>query len=172
MKQILVIDTDYIYNRNKDPIVRIFGKDIQNNSDIILHVKNMIPYLYVKGLTVEKIKSIPIASPLIKSIEKIQKYEPIGYQTEKTDVIKIYLHDPKKTPELRKILEQIGGIVYEADIRFKARFMIDTGIDALSVIEFDEKGKELPNYGNNCRNNYICNIDEIKNINEQMTFEY
>lgn len=41
MKMVL-IETDYIYNKNKEAVIRLFGKDILNNKDTILHRNDTI----------------------------------------------------------------------------------------------------------------------------------
>lgn len=171
--KLLVIDADYIISKNGIPTVRLYGKKvggIDEGKDTVVHIRNFEPYLYTEGL--EESKIYEIAKDYIKNIEIVQRYRPIGYQEQPAEMLKITLFNPKTTPTVRKLVENNGGMVYEADILFKNRYLIDSGISGMSIINFDETDKELANYGLSCENLYIVNKEDITITKEIVQIEY
>jgi DNA polymerase I len=67
-------------------------------------------------------------------VEKIERFEPIGYQVSPKKMLKITTHDPKEVRILRENVREIEGIkaVYETDILFKNRFLIDMNLGGMS----------------------------------------
>lgn len=171
--KIIVLDCDYLFNVKGEPVIRIYGKKTEGSGEgnnVVLHVKGFEPYFYAEG--VDEVDIINIASEYIKRIENVEKYSPVGYQIEKVAMKKIILYNPRNTPIVRKKIEEIGGVCYEADILFRNRFMIDRGIIGTGVIEFDHIGKELNNYGISCIELYICNVEDIRTLDEIVKIEY
>lgn len=177
--KVLVIDIDYTFNKNQEPVIRIYGKKVGGSvegEDVVLHVRNFEPYFYCSGEDISISEINEVLGGYVKRVEVVKKYKPIGYQREKIDMFKIILKNPRVTPECRKMLvenmgDKISGI-YEADVLFRNRYMIDRGIDGMSVVEFNHIGKELSNYGLNCNEMYIVGLDEIKMTDEKVDFEY
>ncbi len=127
-----LFDCDYVMVENSS-LVRFFGKTKEGKS-VCAFLKGIYPYFYVHAKnqfedSLENIlkKQFP---GLIVKLEKVQKYLPVGYQTEKTPLTKITLNDPSRVPEVREFLnkEKFVDNVYEADILFKYRVMADLGI--------------------------------------------
>lgn len=174
--KLLVIDTDYLSNRAGEPVIRLYGKKVgthDEGKDVILHAKGFEPYFYSNTNWLAKEDIENALKQYIKRIELVKRYQPIGYQTEKSEMIKIVLFNPKSTPECRKIVESMDIQVMEADVLFKNRFLIDTGISGMSVIEFDQIGKELAHYSNlNCHELYITNYKDIHVTNDKVNIEY
>jgi len=174
--KLLVIDADYLSNRAGEPVVRLYGKKVDTHDegkDVILHAKGFEPYFYanVEWSAKEDIENV--LKTYIKRIELVKRYQPIGYQTEKSEMIKIVLFNPKSTPECRKIIEAMDIQVMEADVLFKNRFLIDTGISGMSVVEFDHIGKELNHYSNlNCKELYIIDYKGIRVTDVKVNIEY
>jgi DNA polymerase I len=133
------------------------------------------PYFYFSGdTTIEEIEYI--LKGYIKRAEVVKKFRPIGYQCEKVDMFMVTLKNPRNTPECRKLLsialgDKIEGI-YEADILFRNRYLIDSGVNGCSIIEFDNVGKDLKGYGLNCKEMYIVGKEDIRLTDERMNFEY
>ncbi len=169
--RIVVLDCDYTYNRKGEPVIRLYGRKVGGNEEeVIIHVKRFEPYSYCEGISEEDV--IGAAGEYIKRIEKVMRYRPIGYQVDKVEMLRVVLYNPKVTPEVRALVEKAGGIVYEADILFRNRFLIDSGINGMSVIEFNEIGKELGGYGLNCEELYIMEMEDIRVIDEIVSIEY
>jgi len=173
--KLLVIDIDYHPNRIGEPVLRIYGKIVgtsDEGKDVILHAKGFEPYFYANVEWLAKDDIEKTLGAYVKRIELVKRYQPIGYQTNKSEMIKIVLFNPKATPECRKLLEEIDIQVMEADVQFKNRFSNDTGIGGMSVITFNQFGKELANYGLNCNELYIVNYKEIRVIDEKVNIDY
>lgn len=172
---VLVIDCDYKQNKKGEPIIRIFGKKVgtsDEGKDIVLHARGFKPYCYanVAWIAEEEVKTA--LKGYFETIEKVEKYQPIGYQTKKSEMLKIILFDPKSTPEVRKILEEMDIQVMEADIPFKNRFMLDIGMSGMSVIQFDEIDKQMNNYGLNVEELYMVDYNEIYVTDKIVNIEY
>lgn len=169
--KVIVVDCDYLANRKGEPVLRLYCKNVSNSEDIILHVKNFEPYFYVHANDIHEVETKLIE--YVKKVEIVEKFLPIGYQIEKTQLIKVTLFNPKNTPECRRICEEeLRCIVYEADILFKNRFLIDMGIVGMGILEFNEIGKELKPYGTNVEQLYIIDKNEIQVTDEKITIEY
>ena len=173
--KLLVIDTDYRPNKLGEPVIRIYGKKVNCSDEgvnVVLHIKGFDPYFYVNEdwKALDEVKNT--LGDSVKKIELVKKYKPIGYQMEKTEMLKVVLYNPKDTPKCRELLERIDIEVFEADVQFKNRFLIDTGISGMSVIEFNHIGTELPNYGLNCNETYITNYKDIRITNDKINIEY
>lgn len=182
MTRMLVIDADYFYNVRNEPVIRLYGKEVggdNEGSNFILYVENFEPYLYLDGCgyNIDKLVNlVDIACKgYIKRIEKVYRYRPIGYQEIKQEMLRLVLYNPRVTPDVRQMLpEKIEGVddskIYEADILFRDRFLIDMGISGMSVIEFNAnmlEGVEM-----SCKNTYICGLDMIKVTNDIVKLEY
>ncbi len=166
-----LLDCDYIMLGNA-PVVRLFGVTKDNKSACVF-VKNFYPYFYLipkKGfeLTFETYlrKKFP---NLILKVENSQKYQPIGYQTEKTNVLKITLTDPSRVPEVRDTLqrEKVVDNIYEADILFKYRFMADNNIFGFRW--YRAKGNQSRTTTVKCsftlESNEITELENLENTN-------
>ncbi len=212
--EIIVIDADYTFNRKNQPVIRLFGKQIQNNNqnmnihqntdtcmyvhsqntdtcmyvhsqntDTCIHVHGFEPYIYLGYKPTEmkwenifdmKKELEKTLKGYIKKITITRKYLPMEYQKEKSDVLKLIFYNPKTVPDIRKILEEeydiYTGYIYEADIPFKDRFLIDKRINGMTTVK--AKCKKLRNYGLNCKEIYICKHTDIEPINREIEIEY
>lgn len=167
----VIIDADYTYDNLNEPVVRLYGKDIVDSKDIVLHVNGFEPYIYVDncGYKINELKKVvgDVLKSYVKRIEVVYRFVPIGYQRIKSEMLRVILFNPRTVPEVReRLVEAIEGLlpdkIYEADIPFRDRFLIDTGIDGMSVVEFSEKGNEMNNYGMGCSNLYGIDISDIR----------
>jgi len=127
-----VLDADYIINGSK-PIIRLFGKTDDNKS-ITVFYENFLPYFYVLPADGKKAEIKNILNKkfkdLVLKVETVAKRPPIGYQEKAMNLLKITLNNPAKTPHIRDFLKQERAIkqIFEADIPFKYRFMVDHNI--------------------------------------------
>ncbi len=181
--KMVVIDADYMYNRKNEPVIRLFGKDINDCMNVCLHVNGFEPYIYVgfdKDTMVwddifDMKKSLESAlKGYLKHLLIVKRYLPIGYQTQKTDVLKLVLFNPKTVRDVRNMLEEYFDIgidnIYDADILFKNRFLADKGIYGMSVVS--AFCSEVKNYGINADKIYICNVNDVVPVESNIMFEY
>lgn len=122
-----LLDVDYVQLDNS-PVVRLFGKT-KDGKTICVFYKGYYPYFYVlpKKNSKEELVNYLKKSSLILKLEETEKILPRGFQENKTKLIKIFLRDPSKVPEIRDDLRTKSFVqeIFEADILFKYRFMAD-----------------------------------------------
>ena len=124
-----ILDADYTYSDNK-PVVRLYGRDDSGNS-VCCCVPGFEPYFYAKAepetadLLKEKFKD------QIKNVEHVLRFEPVGYFKNPINMLKITLYDPKGVPVIRDEVRKIVEEIYETDILFRNRYMVDTGIGGM-----------------------------------------
>jgi len=134
-----VFDCDYTLVDGR-PVVRIFGKTKEQKT-VCAFYKKFLPYFYIEpadGAVVDLCDFLKknFSSNLI-NIEEVEKFIPIGYQKNKTKLLKITLKDPSRTPVIRDALKPMRFVknIFEADILFKYRFMVDMGIGGMKWIK-------------------------------------
>jgi len=124
-----ILDADYTYKEGK-PVVRLYGRDESGNS-ICCSVPDFEPYFYAKAepemaeIIKKKFKEY------VKRVEHVKRFEPIGYFKHPTDMLKIIVYDPKNVPVIRDEIKEIVEEVYETDILFRNRYLIDNGLGGM-----------------------------------------
>ncbi len=178
--KLMLIDADYKFNRNNEAVIRLYGKIVGGGDEgksVALHVLGMEPYFYCdnSGVNIFELQKTveKVLKGYVKRVVIVKRFKPIGYQVEKTSMLKITLFNPKTTPECRDMLknnipEITSSSLYEADIPYANRFMVDMDINGMDIIEFDEQGKELNNYGLNVQRLYIVDKSEIKILKDEL----
>jgi len=138
--KIQILDANYKYDEKRNPIIQLFGK-LSNGESITKKITGFRPYFYCglsREAAVEEVKDELVNMGV--DIEEVQRYESIGYQTSKKLMLKVIAIDPKEVRSLRERVKKINGIeeVFETDILFKNRFMIDKNLGGM-------KWAEVPN---------------------------
>ncbi|NIO21519.1 MAG: hypothetical protein GTN76_12455 [Candidatus Aenigmarchaeota archaeon] len=127
-----IFDIDYTMVDDR-PIVRIFGKT-KKGETVCGFYENYLPYFYARGEGVED--AVKGESNMVK-VERVERFLPIGYQKQTSELYRITLKNPAKTPEIRDRLRSKGFEVFEADIPFKYRFMADFDLKGMEWIEVE-----------------------------------
>lgn len=140
-----ILDANYIYDNEKNPVIKLYGKTKEGTS-IVKRIVGFKPYFYV-GIYEEADKKIvknELAERLNAEVEEIKKFEPIGYQKSKKLMFKVTTTDPKEVRNLRERAKMVDGVkaVYETDILFKNRFLIDKDLGGMSWAETPD-GNEI-----------------------------
>ncbi|HKZ45151.1 MAG TPA: DNA polymerase domain-containing protein [archaeon] len=134
-----VIDCDYVLVDNS-PIIRIFGKAKDGKTVCAFH-RDFYPYFYVlpkKGKQDDFVKFMQDNyKNIVVKIEEVEKFLSIGYQKQKTKLLKITLKDPSQVANIREEIRAKPFMqeIFEADILFKYRFMVDHNISAMKWIK-------------------------------------
>ncbi len=138
-----ILDADYTYDSGK-PVVRLYGRDESGNS-VCCSVPGFEPYFYAKAepevatLLQEKFKEH------IKKIEPVLRYEPIGYFRNPASMLKITLYDPKGVPVIRDEVKNMVDEIYETDILFRNRCMVDCGLGGMGWAKAEGSGNPINN---------------------------
>ena len=132
-----LLDCDYI-SLNSSPMLRLFGKTKEGET-VCVFFKKFLPYFYVLPKKEEDLIKFLEKNykDLIVSIKEVFKFLPLGFQKEKTRLLKITLKDPSKVPKIREDLIEKKNLVeeiFEADILFRYRFMADFSLSGFGWI--------------------------------------
>ncbi|MFX0090302.1 MAG: DNA polymerase domain-containing protein [Candidatus Hodarchaeota archaeon] len=136
-------DIDYqivSINEEKKPMIRLFGKTNSNNHKrVLLTLSEFWPYFYVKSadknedeLLLSQIKKEKLLDDWFRSSEVLtrQKY----HRGQKIRGLKLIGKRPWEVPKIRRALRKCGFSVFEADIPFIKRFLIDNDIRCLREV--------------------------------------
>lgn len=128
-----ILDADYM-TENNVPVIRLFGRN-ENGQSLCCFVRGFEPYFYVKvsGKINKICDLIKERFEVIKKIDVVEKFEPVGYQKSKKQMLMVTTFEPRHVPEIRDKILEIPGIeeVYETDILFRNRFLIDTSLHGM-----------------------------------------
>lgn len=139
-----VLDVDYVLVDSK-PLVRLFGRTDKNKSITVFYDK-FLPYFYLLpqkgGMADIKSHIQKKFKDLVIEMKTVERFLPIGYHEKPAKLLKITLNNPARTPLIRDSLSKLSSVkeVYEADILFKYRFMIDHNIFGMRWYQVDGDG--------------------------------
>ncbi|ACV25272.1 DNA polymerase domain-containing protein [Methanocaldococcus fervens] len=138
---------------NIDALIDNTYKTVDDRAVICLYLINSIlkdrdfkPYFYVelyddkvKDEDIETIKDFLLKNGLLRFVENIEVVKKIILRKEK-ELIKIIATHPQKIPKLRKIKEcPIVKEIYEHDIPFAKRYLIDNEIIPMTYWDFENR---------------------------------
>ncbi|MFW9905192.1 MAG: DNA polymerase domain-containing protein [Candidatus Thorarchaeota archaeon] len=133
----LLLDADYeiLFQEGLErPLLRLWGRS--NGKQVEVRVRDFLPYFYaaseeesIKGILAKGNKTI---KKWLLHTTHCVKYDYFGGSSR--EVTKMIGTIPYRVPEVRNIIQDAGIQVYEADIPFTRRFLIDRGLRALHPI--------------------------------------
>ena len=133
-----ILDVNYAYDAGREPLVQLFGTTAEGQS-VTIKVAGFRPYFYARAEEgcLESAKEGLRAMGL--EVEEIERFEPIGYQRQPERMLCITTTDPKEVRGLREKVRSHPAIraVYETDILFKNRFLIDRSLGGMGWVEAD-----------------------------------
>jgi len=169
-----LLDCDYFMNGNR-AVVRLFGKTEEGKTVCVFN-DDAEPYFYALPSGTGKDGAQLVADflkkefdSLVTKIENVQRFLPIGYQKEKTDMLKITLTDPSKVPSVREELRRKSFVkeIFEADILFKYRFMVDRNLRGMETV----KAIGNPSTTTTVKTNHRITATKIEPSNDILTPE-
>jgi len=131
-----ILDANYSYDGNGNPLVQLYGSTVEGKS-VTCKVAGFKPYFYV-GVEEGRLEE---AAEALRGmglvVEEVERFEPIGYQVSPKRMLKIVTNDPKEVRALRDRVREVPGVngVYESDILFRNRFLIDRGLGGMAWAE-------------------------------------
>ncbi len=131
-----LLDVDYFLNGNK-PVIRVYGRT-EDGKSVCVFFDAFEPYFYVKAEH-DKVYKYFADNGEVKKIEEAEKFLPMGFRKKPDTLLKITCANPQNVPKLREELLQQKFVedVFESDIMFKYRFMIDHGLHGLDWVSID-----------------------------------
>ncbi len=141
----MILDTDYI-TENGRPVIRVFKKE--NGEFRIEYDRSFEPYFYAilkEDSAIDELKKVTAerhgTTVKIQRAKKVRK----NFLGRPVEVWKLYFTHPQDVPAIREKIREHPAVVdiYEYDIPFAKRYMIDTGItpmdgdEELKMLAFD-----------------------------------
>lgn len=141
------MDADYEIV-DSSPVIRLFGRGADGKS-VCCFVPDFEPYFYLKasGDLHAVARLIKDTFEQVKKVEIVGKFEPVGYQKTKTEILRITTNLPRDVPEIRDEILKIQDVlkaegnwqVYESDILFRNRFLIDRDLGGMVWVSAEGK---------------------------------
>ncbi len=133
-----ILDADYTYSDGK-PVVRLYGRD-ESGKSVCCSVPDFEPYFYGKAPAETANILKESFKENIKRIEIVRRFEPIGYFRNPVNMLKIILYDPKGVPVIRDDVRKMVDEIYETDILFRNRYMVDNGLGGMGWATVEPEG--------------------------------
>ena len=135
-----ILDADYEVVNGNGPVIRLFGRGADGKS-VCCFVPDFEPFFYLKasGDLHAVARLIKDTFEQVKKVEIVEKFEPVGYQKARQEMLKVTTSLPRDVPEIRDEILKIQDVmkaegkweVYETDILFRNRFLIDSGLGGM-----------------------------------------
>ncbi|HWR24648.1 MAG TPA: DNA-directed DNA polymerase, partial [Methanosarcina sp.] len=143
-----ILDADYEVINDSSPVIRLFGRGADGKS-VCCFVPDFEPHFYLKasGDLHAVAALIKDTFSQVKKVEIVEKFEPVGYQKSRKEMLKITTNLPRDVPEIREDVLKIQNVtgsegnweVYESDILFRNRFLIDKGLGGMVWVSAEGK---------------------------------
>ncbi|MDG6244175.1 MAG: DNA-directed DNA polymerase [Methanolobus sp.] len=136
-----ILDADYTGTED-GPVIRLFGR-AEDGRSVCCFVPGFEPYFYVNAQgDLDKLAvMLKERFDVITKVDIVAKFEPIGYQLSKKAMLKVTTLEPRNVPEIRDDVLAAPGVtdIYETDILFRNRFMIDRGMHGMGWVRAEPK---------------------------------
>jgi DNA polymerase I len=149
-----ILDADYEIV-DSSPVIRLFGRGADGKS-VCCFVPDFEPYFYLKasGDLHAVARLIKDTFEQVKKVEIVEKFEPVGYQKTKKEMLRITTSLPRDVPEIRDEILKIRDVlraegdwqVYESDILFRNRFLIDRDLGGMVWVSAEGKPVDPARY--------------------------
>ncbi|HIH44321.1 MAG TPA: DNA polymerase elongation subunit, partial [Candidatus Methanoperedenaceae archaeon] len=136
-----LLDADYTYIGNR-PMVRLYGRDGSGKS-VCCFASKFEPYFFVMPDNPEEVAArLKNRFREIDRIEHVEMFEPVGYSRTPSKMLKVVTSEPKGVAAIREEVRHTPGVqgIYETDILFANRFMIDHGLAGMGWVRAEEAG--------------------------------
>ncbi|WP_342303962.1 DNA-directed DNA polymerase [Methanolobus sp. ZRKC5] len=134
-----ILDADYV-GHESGPVIRLFGR-AEDGKSVCCFVPGFEPYFYIsaEGELDELSTMLKERFDVIRKVDIIPKFEPIGFQVSKKPMLRVTTMEPRNVPEIRDDVLTLPGVkeVYETDILFRNRFLIDRDLHGMGWVTAD-----------------------------------
>ncbi len=115
------------------PVVHLFGR-LEDGRSFLVRDRRLVPYFFVRAADAEAARAHGAARQ-VQVTFKTMGGEP---------VVRVEVDAPDQTPPVRDSLVKAGIVVFEADVRFAMRYLIDHGIRGAIEIDAGSGGGKGP----------------------------
>ncbi|WP_292463784.1 DNA-directed DNA polymerase [Methanolobus sp.] len=148
-----ILDADYV-REDKGPVIRLFGRG-EDGRSVCCFVPGFEPYFYVNTTSDPESAGELLKerfSSMIKKVEIVKKFEPVGYQSAPRPMLKVTTYDPGNVPEIRDEIASIPAVkeIYETDILFRNRFLIDRELHGMNWVSVEPSPDHSPDQKISC----------------------
>ena len=158
-------------SQDKRPVIRMYGITEKGNS-VLCHVHGFLPYAYVQIPANHKFEEVDLSdfkknliefskidAEIIYKCEIVRRRSIYGYHEDEEDFIKVTLTDPR---ELSKLNVDDGLELFESNMDFTLRFMIDANIEGMSWVELPVDSYYIqPHDSSQCQYEVNIQYDQI-----------
>ncbi len=141
MARVNFYPTDINYTvKNGKAIIQLYGRTAEGKQICVLD-ENFEPYFYVVGgINPKEIEKLKQEDYHVVRVEKVRK----NLNEHEIEALKVFVNIPKGVPIIKELAKELPNVdgVYEYDILFTRRYLIDKGITPLSLTQVE--GKEVP----------------------------
>ena len=106
------------------PVVHLFGR-LEDGRSFLVRDRRLVPYFFIRAIDAEAARALGAVRQAPTSLKTMRGDE----------VARVEVDTPDQTPPLRDALQRAGLPVFEADVRFAMRYLIDRGIRGALDIE-------------------------------------
>ena len=138
-----ILDANYVYDPDGFPIVQLFGTT-PSGGPVTVQASGFRPYFYAR-IDEKRIDSAIVGIRAMGlSAEAVDRFRPVGYQRRPSKMLKVVAKDPKSVREFRESVLSVPGVleVYETDVLFKNRFLIDRDLGGMRWTEVEAGNRE------------------------------
>nr|HPR67330.1 3'-5' exonuclease [Methanothrix sp.] len=136
-----ILDANYVYDGDGFPVVQLFGTTPEGRPTTV-KASGFLPYFYARVDEKRAEEAIEGIRAMGLDAEVVERFRPVGYQEKPHLMLKVIAKDPKSVRVFRESVLNVPGVreVYETDVLFKNRFLIDQDLGGMRWVEVEEPG--------------------------------
>jgi DNA polymerase I len=97
-------------------------------------------------------------------VEEVQRFPPVGYYKNPVLMHRVVVSDPKDVPEIRDKVAEFGE-VFETDVLFRNRFMIDHDLGGMGWVSVKEcSGVRIDTLSVDCDKRLIGSLEPVEKV--------
>jgi DNA polymerase I len=134
-----ILDANYVRDGEGFPVVQLFGTTHEGRPTTV-KVSGFLPYFYARVDERRAEEAIEGIRAMGLEAEVVERFRPVGYQEKPHRMLKVIAKDPKSVRVFRESVLNVPGVleVYETDVLFKNRFLIDQDLGGMRWAKVEE----------------------------------
>jgi len=134
-----ILDANYVYDGEGYPVVQLFGTTPEGKP-ATCKASGFRPYFYARVDEKRVEEAIDGIRAMDLEAEVVERFRPVGYQEKPRKMLKVIAKDPKSVRTFRETVLNVPGVkeVYETDVLFKNRFLIDQDLGGMRWVKVED----------------------------------